>query len=306
MKNQLLRILLIEDDPDDVRLLHAALARASAAQFDLVHADGLAVAFQYLDEERFDLILLDLSLPDGQGFDTFGQVSTHAPGVPIVVLTGLDDETLAVRAVGEGAQDYLVKGQLSGDLLVRAIRYALERHKMQSALRDLSLRDDLTDLYNRRGFFSLASQHVKLAHRQQRTFLVMYADLDRLKWINDTFGHQEGSQALIEIAKILRATFRASDIITRLGGDEFVVMAIDSDDDSAAAITSRLHDHLRRHNAQANRRYDLSLSIGFVRFDPQGPLTLDEAIAKADRAMYEHKHSRGMARGMYSDTPLLV
>src|SRR6266545_6831089 len=94
MKNQLLRVLLIEDDPDDVRLLHAALARASAAQFDLVHADGLAVAFQYLDEERFDLILLDLSLPDGQGFDTFGQVSTHALGVPIVVLTGLDDETL--------------------------------------------------------------------------------------------------------------------------------------------------------------------------------------------------------------------
>jgi two-component system cell cycle response regulator len=303
MKNQLLRVLLIEDDPDDVRLLQVALGRARGAQVDMLHADRLAVAFQYLDEERFDLILLDLSLPDGQGFDTFGQVSAHALGVPIVVLTGLDDETLAVRAVGEGAQDYLIKGQLSSDLLVRAIRYALERHKMQLALRELSLRDDLTDLYNRRGFFSLASQQVKLAVRQQRAFLVMYADLDRLKWINDTFGHQEGTQALIETARILCATFRASDIITRLGGDEFVVMAIDSDDDSAEAITSRLYDHLHRHNAQANRRYDLSLSIGFVRFDPQGLLTLDEAIAKADRAMYEHKQSRGMARGMYSDTP---
>jgi len=129
------RLLLVEDNPDDVDLLHETLREAEAG-FELEHCARLKNALQRLSGENFDAVLLDLGLPDAQGLDTFLRVRSHAPHVPIVVLTGLDDESLAVTAVREGAQDYLVKGQLSADLLVRAIRYAIERKRAELSLRE--------------------------------------------------------------------------------------------------------------------------------------------------------------------------
>ena len=116
-----IRVLLVEDNPGDVRLLHALLPEADSSPFELLQADRLSTALELIDEASVDLILLDLSLPDGQGLDTFTRVHAHAPGVAIVVLTGLADETLATQAVREGAQDYLVKGQVDGNLLVRSM-----------------------------------------------------------------------------------------------------------------------------------------------------------------------------------------
>ncbi len=136
------RILLVEDNPGDARLLQEALVEAGSAGFELVHVWRLDQALQRLKEERFDVILLDLSLPDGEGLDVVGRVSRQATGVPFVVLTGLDDEEMALKAVREGAQDYLVKGQVNGTLLTRALRYAVERKRAEkriTALRDINL-----------------------------------------------------------------------------------------------------------------------------------------------------------------------
>ena len=129
------KVLLVEDNPGDVRLLRETLGEVTSIQFELTQVERLDEALEQLDHEHFDVILLDLSLPDVQGFDTFVQVHKQAPGVPIVVLTGFDDETLAVQAVREGAQDYLVKGQIDSNLLVRAMRYAIERQQAEEALR---------------------------------------------------------------------------------------------------------------------------------------------------------------------------
>ncbi len=130
-----IQVLLVEDNPGDVRLLREILGKVTSTQFELVCVERLDEALKHLDEGHFDVALLDLSLPDAQGFDTFVKVHEQAPDVPIVVLTGLDDETLAVRAVREGAQDYLVKGQIDNNLLVRAIRYAIERKRAEETLR---------------------------------------------------------------------------------------------------------------------------------------------------------------------------
>ena len=123
------RVLLIEDNPGDARLIWEMLAEVKGSPVDLKYADRLSSGLERLAEGGIDVILLDLSLPDSEGLDTFAQVHARAPQVPIIVLTGLDDESLAVKAVREGAQDYLVKGQVDGRLLVRAIRYAIERHR---------------------------------------------------------------------------------------------------------------------------------------------------------------------------------
>ena len=129
-----IRILLVEDNPADARLLVELLRETGAGRVKFDHAELLESALEFLDREPFDVILLDLSLPDAQDLDTVVRVHSHAPKIPIVVLTGLDDEALAVRAVRAGAQDYLVKGRVDGDLLVRSIRYATERGRAIEAL----------------------------------------------------------------------------------------------------------------------------------------------------------------------------
>jgi len=291
-QSEIIRVLLVEDNPGDARLIWEMLAEAGTNKFELAHVERLSEAIKRLAEGGIDVVLLDLSLPDEHGLDTVDRVCTAVPHVPVVVLTGLDDETLAIKAVQEGTQDYLVKGQMDSSLLMRAIRYAIERHRMQAALRSLSLIDDLTGLYNRRGFLTLAEQHLKLAHRTKRGLLLVFADLDGLKQINDTFGHQEGDLALIKTAEILKETFRASDIIARLGGDEFTVLAIDASDDSAEIIITRLQEKLKDYDAQKNHHYELSLSVGIARFDPKDTFSLEELMAKADGALYEHKRKR--------------
>ncbi len=132
----LIKVLLIEDNPGDARLVKEMLVDAGASRFGLTHAGQLSEGLRLLREESHHVILLDLSLPDGHGLDTIRQVCAVAPHLPVVILTGLDDETIAIRAVQEGAEDYLVKGQMDANLLARAIRYAIERKRVEEALRD--------------------------------------------------------------------------------------------------------------------------------------------------------------------------
>ena len=140
MSSKPVRILLVEDNPGDARLIGEMLAEVAKGQFDLVTVSRLSQALQSLFSERFWVVLLDLSLPDSQGLETFTRLQGQAARTPIVVLTGLDDETLAVKAVQEGAQDYLIKGQVDGNLLVRSMRYAIERHSVREELRRANLR----------------------------------------------------------------------------------------------------------------------------------------------------------------------
>src|SRR5882672_10776118 len=125
-----IKVLLIEDNAGDARLVREALSAQGPPNFEVAVADRLSTALDRLDHEAFDVALVDLSLPDSQGLDTFKQVRAHARSVPVLVLTGLDDESIATRAVGEGAQDYVLKRNLATDILPRAILYALSRQQL--------------------------------------------------------------------------------------------------------------------------------------------------------------------------------
>ncbi len=173
--------------------------------------------------------------------------------------------------------------------IVGALLDITERKRTEETLRILSLADELTGLYNRRGFFTLAEQQLKIANRMKKKMLLLFADLDNLKWINDNLGHNEGDLALIEIAKILKKTFRESDFIARIGGDEFVVLAVESEEANAEFLTARLLESIRAYNSKRTRNYTLSISIGISRYDPEYPCSIDELLAKADRLMYKQK-----------------
>lgn len=295
-----IKILLIEDNPGDARLIQEMISGSGRITFDLKHADRLSKGLKELTSGKISVVLLDLSLPDSQGLGTFARLHESKPDVPVIVLTGLADEEIAVKAVREGAQDYLVKGHVDSNLLERAIRYAIERQRLsdeleqarlkeREELRAISLVDELTGLYNRRGFLTLADQQLKLADRTKKGMLILFVDLDHLKQINDTFGHPEGDLALAETASILKRTFRKSDIIARIGGDEFAVLAIESHKDHARILHSRLEKNIAEHNAQRDSRYKLSVSVGITFYDPESPGAIEELLSQADKLMYEHK-----------------
>ncbi|HEY6837834.1 MAG TPA: response regulator [Geobacteraceae bacterium] len=132
MSNGKIDVFLVEDNPGDARLVKEMLTEVKGTPFRLACAQRLQEGVERLDGERVDVILLDLSLPDSHGYETFVRMLAAAPDIPIVVMSGLDDETLAVRAVREGAQDYLIKGQADANLLARAIRYAIERKEAEA------------------------------------------------------------------------------------------------------------------------------------------------------------------------------
>jgi diguanylate cyclase (GGDEF)-like protein/PAS domain S-box-containing protein len=163
---------------------------------------------------------------------------------------------------------------------------------MEENLRMLSLTDELTGLYNRRGFLTFVEQLLKLSKRQKTGIFLLYADVDNLKSINDTWGHQEGDLALKEIADIFRENYRESDVIARIGGDEFVVIPVGTTGDSIEIITTRLQKALEIRNAKRKRGYNVSLSSGISYYDPENPCSIDELLAQADKLMYEQKSNR--------------
>jgi diguanylate cyclase (GGDEF)-like protein len=285
-------LLLVEDNPGDAELVQTWIAgQARPGEFTLAHVSHLAQALEHLQQHNCDLVLCDLGLPDSASLDTVSRIQ-EVTGAPLIVLSGRDDEQLDLEAVRTGVEDYLIKGRCDGYLLVRAIRRAIERHRLLAQLEAMSVQDALTGVHNRRGFIALAEKHLKLAQRAGQDLHLYYVDLDDLKQINDTMGHQCGDEALIEAAQLLRRTFRETDIIGRLGGDEFVVLALQTGTDPVDAPLRRLACNAQARNGTPHARFRLELSVGVAQFAFSQPATLDELLAAADRDMYKHKRAK--------------
>jgi diguanylate cyclase (GGDEF)-like protein/PAS domain S-box-containing protein len=417
MIKQNIKVLLIEDNLDYAQLIKRILSKKTSSPMEVEHHDSFSGGYERASRGDIDLILLDLDLPDSGNMETMLGIG-GAADVPVIVLTGTDDESLALRAVQLGAQDYLMKGQVDARLLVRSIRYAIERKKaddavkrteerfkllientldliemlgvdgtmnfvspshkrilgydnddllgrrvfefihpedlprvldiftetlqnhdrlysaefrvrhkegywvtlesigklcppelstmgvivnsrditerkkMEERLRSLSITDDLTGLYNRRGFLTFADHHIKAAERRKERVLLILIDLDGLKQINDAYGHNIGDQALIDAAQLIKQTFRNSDVTARISGDEFVVVTTDSDGNGEEAIKRRIKENLNSYNSQAAKPYRLSFSYGIAKFDPRIPSSIDRLLVKADELMYSSKNNK--------------
>jgi diguanylate cyclase (GGDEF)-like protein len=292
LQQRSIKVLLAESDEDYIDELQETLNESHAGALELQVVTELSQALARLTQGGFDAILLSLDLPDSQGMVTFDRAYAFAPDVPIVILADVEDEEAAVSTVQSGAQDYLVKSEMTPPMLIRSLRHAVERHRLFSALRSLSLIDDLTGLYNRRGFSDLGEQYLKLARRSGRGVTMVYLDLDRFKTINDSLGHHVGDRALLKVADIMRATFRRSDIIARLGGDEFGVLALEAADESSETLVERLRERVVDFNESSPEPYQLSVSIGMAHHDDNPRVRLADLVAEADAAMYKEKHGK--------------
>jgi PleD family two-component response regulator len=235
-----LKILVIESNFEFLDRIQRLLRRSSTERFELTHAVNLNESLEILEDNEFDAVLLDLVLPDSKGVDSIQHLITRTQDTAVITISERTDNRQAIISIQEGAQDHLIRSELNTRRLSQSIRHAIERQRIRHVLHQQSHHDDLTDLLNRRGFTSQAQGQLKLAQRAGWQLLLFFLDLDHLKNINTEFGHLEGDRALISVARILKQTFRTSDIIARIGGDEFVVLALDAPDTGIEIITSRL------------------------------------------------------------------
>jgi diguanylate cyclase (GGDEF)-like protein len=237
------------------------------------------------------LVADNLAIPD-LGVIAYAGVPVEVESQPIGVLCAIDtsprdwteDELAALHMLAAMTSRELERLAELADELVTA----------QKLLEEAALKDALTGLYNRRGFFEQANLAMQLADRTRRPLALFYVDLDGMKVINDTHGHAAGDEALRETAAILRASFRATDLVGRLGGDEFVVLAIEcADEASAIGLLQRLHDTITDRNQKDGVSYTLAASAGLTFYDPgRGRRYLESLLAECDQRMFVAKQSR--------------
>lgn len=420
-----LRILLIEDNPADADLIREMSADGRIPCV-LITADQLLAGMKLLDGGAFDAVLLDLSLPDSSGIDTLRTLQKQAPALPIIVLTGLADEELATQAIGLGAQDYLVKGQLDGETLARSVRYARERKKteeelkrrtaeleallfnapigfaffdrehrytrinkalaeangipaqehighpisdvlpaiartvdpiieqvfetrqpistemtgmtpkdpgesrhwlvffypviaegarpyavgacvieiterkrMEEEIKHMAHHDALTGLPNRRLFMDILRLEQAKARRSKGKFAVLFLDLDKFKYINDTLGHDTGDALLREAAQRLRRTIRTSDSVARIGGDEFNILLTDiAHTEDVVTIAEKIVAAFKLPCVIGGHELHTSTSIGIGIYPDDGENS-EELFRKADIAMYHAKETGGNTYQFY-------
>jgi diguanylate cyclase (GGDEF)-like protein len=285
-------VLLIEDNPGDARLIQEMIGDDPEAAFVVHVADRLTAGLERLSVADTALVILDLSLPDSFGFETFAKVYAHSPAVPIIVLTGNDDDELALSAVQHGAQDYLVKNRLERELLVRSMRYSIERKRYQVQLEHQANYDALTGLPNRNLLHDRLRQAV-YAQRSQRHIAVVFMDLDHFKLVNDSLGHSTGDRLLKGMAERLRAVLREGDTVGRVGGDEFVLILNDPANEEVVFRTmQRIAAKVAEPIVVDGNELYVTCSAGISLY-PQDGRDVETLLRNADAAMYRAKeHGR--------------
>jgi diguanylate cyclase (GGDEF)-like protein len=285
-------VLLIEDNPGDERLIREMIGEDPHAPFTVHCADRLAKGLEHLSAGETALVILDLSLPDSFGLDTFTKVYAHSPAVPIIVLTGNDDDSLALSAVKGGAQDYLVKSRLDRELLLRSMHYSIERKRYQVQLERQANYDALTGLPNRNLLHDRLRQAVH-SQRTPRNIAVVFMDLDHFKFVNDSLGHSVGDKLLKAMGERLRSVLREGDTVGRVGGDEFVLILNDQSNEEVIframqRITAKVAEPL----TLDGKELYVTVSAGISLY-PQDGRDVDTLLKNADAAMYRAKeHGR--------------
>lgn len=295
------RVLIVEDNPDYAVLTAEMLRDRWGARAPIEDVGTITDAVARIADGDVDCILLDLTLPDSDGLAGLGRLRAQAPTIPIVVLSGIDDEAVAVEAVRDGADDYLLKGRVDTELLTRSIKYSIERKRVQEELERLALLDGLTNLANRTLLADRLARAVARAERDPQAIAVFVCDLDDFKLINDSLGHDAGDLVLREVAERLLEAMRPSDSVARIGGDEFVIVCEGIDEREAVDVAARITDAMSTAIDVAGEPLYVTASIGIAVAVAGSALTPEELIRNADAAMYSIKQRGGAAHAFHDE-----
>lgn len=294
-------VLLVEDD--DIKsqeLMRMLQQEHGRTQFRCTRVRRLGAGIRALKADEHDLVLTDLSLPDARGLDAVAGIRRAAPSLAIVVVSEEVDEDLAVQAVRAGAQDYLVRSEVTAAALHRTLRYAIERKSTEEHLNFLAYHDQLTELPNRRLFAQRATEAIGRSWNKASTPAILVLDLDRFKNINDSLGHSIGDKLLVEVAKRITECVGADRLVARLGGDEFAIL-LDGriEVEQVSVIAQSVLEAMKEDFQLKKHCISTGASIGIALF-PQNGTTIDQLLSNADAAMYRAKEA-GRNRYQYFD-----
>jgi diguanylate cyclase (GGDEF)-like protein len=274
-------IIVVDDDTVLSRLLKQYFTGAGHVCEAFPNAEA---ALERIAGTAFDVLVTDIVLPGMKGLELAERASRLWPEMSIVVTTGFIDNFSYDEAIAAGAADFIKKPFSLNELMIR-----IKHVRLQERLRMMSITDELTGLPNRRGFFALAEQQLRTAQRSGGSLVLLFADLDGFKMINDTLGHQAGDEALCSMASLFRQSYRDSDIIARMGGDEFAILLVNPTAGGVEAAQDRLQQNLDQFNARENGAYRLKVSIGMAEFEPAVQRSVDALLRLADERMYAAK-----------------
>lgn len=297
-----MKVLLIEDDKLDAKLVARILEDPTRERCELTHVRTLDTALERLNAEHWDVVVVDLGLPDASGSSAVKTLSSAHDDVPIVVLSGNGDEHFATEMIRIGAQDFIVKDFSSDSTLPRALNFAIERKATELRLRDLASYDPLTHLANRQEFRAQLGKACARADRNNDMAVLITLDLDGFKAINDLHGHQAGDELLCDVSRIIRRAIRKGDTAARLGGDEFaIILEGISNVDAVANWACDIGLALRNAHSTFKGARGVSASIGAALY-PKDGRTVDELMQCADVAMYDVKHNGRNSFAFYVST----
>lgn len=279
-------VLIVDDDES---LLDIFKTRLLAEGYRCETAADVESALVLTNRIPFNIMITDIKMPGFTGLELTEKAKKIRPDMAVIIMTAYIEEFSYDDAIEAGASDFIKKPFSLKELMVR-----MHHVSLQEKIRAMSVTDELTGLYNRRGFFTLAEQELKMATRKKKRIYLIYADMDNLKEINDSFGHLVGDSMLIEAAKFLRGTVRQSDIVARIGGDEFIVVLVGTNGSDGESVASRLQKNLDIHNREKINDHKLSISFGFACYDPEFPSSIVELLNHADKSMYQHKKYKNL------------
>lgn len=278
------RFVVVDDDESLLDILKRSLAMQGHDCDVFSHAEAALV---HLAKSPCDILITDIVMQGMKGLQLTKEVKLSWPDTNVIVMTGFIDDYSYDQAIEAGASDFIKKPFTVHEMMVR-IKHVM----LQQKLREMSMTDELTGLLNRRGFFAIAKQQLKVAKRAQGKLALVFADMDNFKTINDRWGHHQGDEALVQMADIFRRSFRDSDLIARISGDEFALLLLDTHEDSFDIIFRRLQKNLDVFNTRVEATFILELSIGMALFDYNRPCTVEDLLKEADKKMYDQKQRK--------------
>lgn len=285
-----MKLLLVEDSDSDAYLLEENLSEDRHIQYVITRVVRVSEALTVIKQQSFDAILLDLHLPDAQALEGIVAMRRQTQ-LPIVVLTGHDDEALGIQAIKEGAQDYLEKNKVKAHEIAKSLNYAIERFRIQREIEYLAYTDALTAIPNRNLFMEQLAKAIELANHNKQAFALHMIDLDGFKSINDCYGHNAGDQALIKVTQRLLNLVRAKDVFARIGGDEFALLQFNIESQQCSQLLAdRLVAAMHEPFEIDGQETTIGLTIGLA-FFPQDGTNAKTLMRHADEALYEGKAS---------------
>ncbi len=292
------KILHIDDDNSCYKLVNTMLNKSGFKEVS--QSGSLQEAKSMIQEGKYDLIILDYLLPDGDAFELLEYLQKKQLELPVIVLTGQGDEKLASKVLRYGAHDYLPKADLNRESLFKSINFALEKHYLNRdkeramvVMGQLSTKDELTGLYNRRYFVEALNREIAGSHRYKNKMGLFMIDIDHFKKVNDTYGHTTGDLVLKRVAKIIEDTVREYDIPCRYGGEEFSIILPNTDKSGADIVCNRIRKNVAAQSFEHNSiTFHVTLSAGIAFADQimsQNEQSSDALIKMADAALYQAK-----------------